>query len=199
MTARVRPATPDDAAAVAPLLGQLGYPSAPEAVRARLAAVLAHPDYRAWVAANRQYVARASGGRLGYAHMRDMSMDSLQRLFVDLDADNATRDGVVVDLRNNFGGFVNAYALDVFARKPYLDMAFRGQPAASARAVLGQRSLERPTVLVTNRVTLSDGEDFSEGYRRLGLGRIVGEPTAGWIIYTSNARLLDGSSVLSRT
>ncbi len=151
--------------------------------------------YRAWVAANRGHVARASGGRLGYVHMRDMSMDSLQRLYVDLDADNATRDGVVIDLRNNFGGFVNAYALDVFARKPYLDMTFRGQPAASARAVLGQRSLERPTVLITNRVTLSDGEDFSEGYRRLGLGRIVGEPTAGWIIYTSNARMIDGSAV----
>lgn len=151
--------------------------------------------YRAWVTANREYVARASGGRLGYVHMSDMSMDSLQRLFVDLDADNATRDGVVIDVRNNFGGFVNAHALDVFARRPYLNMAFRGQSAASARAVLGQRSLERPTVLITNRVTLSDGEDFSEGYRRLGLGKIVGEPTAGWIIYTSGAPLIDGSSV----
>lgn len=151
--------------------------------------------YRAWVAANRAYVERASGGRLGYVHMVDMSMDSLQRLYLDLDADNATRDGVVVDVRNNFGGFVNAYALDVLSRRPYLNMGFRGQPVASARAILGQRSLERPTVLVTNRVTLSDGEDFSEGYRRLGLGKIVGEPTAGWIIYTSNARLLDGSTV----
>jgi len=27
---------------------------------------------------------------------------------------------VVIDVRNNFGGFVNAYALDVLARKPYL-------------------------------------------------------------------------------
>lgn len=152
-------------------------------------------SYRAWVAANRAYVDRASGGRLGYVHMVDMSMDSLQRLYLDLDADNATRDGVVVDVRNNFGGFVNAYALDVLSRRSYLNMGFRGQPAASARAILGQRSLERPTVLVTNRVTLSDGEDFSEGYRRLGLGKIVGEPTAGWIIYTSNARLLDGSTV----
>lgn len=151
--------------------------------------------YRAWIAANRAYVDKASGGRLGYVHMADMSMASLQRLYVDLDADNATREGVVVDVRNNFGGFVNAYALDVLARRPYLNMRFRGQPVASARAILGQRSLERRTVLVTNRVTLSDGEDFSEGYRRLGLGRIVGEPTAGWIIYTSNATLPDGSSV----
>ena len=177
----------------------LRFARAGKTVEARLKPVDTRADgelaYRAWVAANRAYVERASKGRLGYVHMADMSMDSLQRLYLDLDAGNATREGVVVDVRNNFGGFVNAYALDVLARQRYLDMTFRGQPTASARAVLGQRSLERPTVLVTNRVTLSDGEDFSEGYRRLGLGRIVGEPTAGWIIYTSNARMLDGSTV----
>jgi tricorn protease len=159
-------------------------------IDARTEAALA---YRAWIAANREYVARASKGRLGYVHMFDMSWDSLQRLYVDLDAENATRDGVVIDVRNNFGGFVNAYALDVFSRQPYLNMRFRGQSAVSARSVLGQRALERPTVLVTNRVTLSDGEDFSEGYRRLGLGKIVGEPTSGWIIYTSNVSMIDGS------
>ena len=27
----------------------------------------------------------------------------------------------------------------------------------------------------------------------MGLGRVVGEPTAGWIIYTSNVTLLDGT------
>jgi Tol biopolymer transport system component/C-terminal processing protease CtpA/Prc len=152
--------------------------------------------YDAWVETNRRMVDRLSGGRLGYVHMPDMSMQSLERLYLTLDAQNSTRAGVVIDIRNNFGGFVNAYALDVLARRPYLNMTFRGMSTAvAARSVLGQRSLERPTVLVTNRVTLSDGEDFTEGYRALGLGKVVGEPTAGWIIYTSNAELIDGSSV----
>src|SRR6185295_2571938 len=61
--------------------------------------------------------------------------------------------------------------------------------------VLGQRSLEKPTVLVTNRHSLSDAEDFTEGYRTLKLGQVVGEPTAGWIIYTSNTTLIDGTSL----
>jgi Tol biopolymer transport system component/C-terminal processing protease CtpA/Prc len=152
--------------------------------------------YDAWVARNRAYVAKVSGGRLGYVHLADMSEASLRRLYRDLDAQNMTRAGVVIDVRNNFGGFVNAYALDVLARKPYLNMTFRGfEDAQPARSILGQRALERPTVLVTNRVTLSDGEDFSEGYRELGLGKVVGEPTAGWIIYTSNEKLIDGSTV----
>ncbi|HVX66368.1 MAG TPA: S41 family peptidase, partial [Bryobacteraceae bacterium] len=149
--------------------------------------------YRKWVEDNRAYVARISNGRLGYVHMRDMGAASLAQLYVDLDTENHARAGVVVDIRNNSGGFVNAYALDVLARQPYLTMTMRGFPPAPARSLLGQRALEAPTVLVTNRQSLSDAEDFAEGYRTLKLGKVVGEPTAGWIIYTAGAQLVDGS------
>jgi tricorn protease len=152
--------------------------------------------YRAWEEERRDYVARVSGGRLGYVHIPDMSEGSLTKLYADLDTENYAREGVVIDVRNNNGGFVNAYALDVFARRPYLEMTRRGSPSAPGRMQLGQRSLEKPTVLVTNQHSLSDAEDFSEGYRALGLGRVVGEPTSGWIIYTSNVTLLDGATVM---
>ncbi len=151
--------------------------------------------YRHWVEENRAYVARVSNGRLGYVHMFDMSAASLAQLYVDLDAENHARQGVVVDIRNNNGGFVNAYAIDVLARRGYLTMTPRGQTAAPARIVLGQRALEAPTILVTNQHSLSDAEDFAEGYRTLKLGKVVGEPTAGWIIYTWNQSLIDGSTV----
>jgi Tol biopolymer transport system component/C-terminal processing protease CtpA/Prc len=149
--------------------------------------------YRQWVNQQREYVRKASGGRLGYVHMYDMSSESLDQLYLDLDAENHSREGVVVDVRNNNGGFVNAYALDVLSRRGYMTMTVRGSPSAPARTQLGQRALELPTVLVTNQHSLSDAEDFAEGYRTLGLGKVVGEPTAGWIIYTSSATLVDGS------
>lgn len=153
-------------------------------------------DYRQWVEERRAYVAQASGGRLGYVHMFDMSAGSLAQLYLDLDAENMTREGVVVDVRNNNGGFVNVYAIDVLARRSYLSMRTRGMSTAvPARSALGQRSLELPTVLVTNQHSLSDAEDFSEGYRASKLGKIVGEPTGGWIIFTSGTTLLDGSSL----
>lgn len=151
--------------------------------------------YDAWVEHNRALVAKLSDGKLGYVDLPDMSEASLQELYNAINAVNGTREGVVVDIRNNYGGFVNAYALDALARRPYLNMTFRGMRTVSARPVLGQRALERPTDLIVNRVTLSDGEDFTEGYEELGLGKVIGEPTAGWIIYTSNVKLITGATV----
>jgi len=151
--------------------------------------------YRDWVESRRAYVEKASAGRLGYVHMQDMGEGSLRQLYVDLDAEQHAREGVVVDVRNNNGGFVNPYALDVLTRRPYLTMQTRDQAATSARSQLGQRSLELPTILVTNQHSLSDAEDFTEGYRTMRLGKVVGEPTSGWIIFTSNRTLLDGTTV----
>jgi Tol biopolymer transport system component len=149
--------------------------------------------YRAWIDANRAEVAKLSGGRLGYVHLADMSDHALKQLYLDLDAQNESRDGVVIDVRNNNGGYVNGYALDVFARQNYLLMTPRGLPTSPSRQLLGQRALGKPTILLTNESTLSDGEDFTEGYRSLHLGKVVGVPTAGWIIYTGGTELIDGS------
>jgi tricorn protease len=151
--------------------------------------------YRQWVEERRAMVDRLSGGKLGYVHIADMSDASLQQLYIDLDAQNEAKQGVVVDVRNNNGGYVNGYALDVFTRKNYLLMTPRGFAAVPSRQNLGQRALGLPTVLVTNESSLSDAEDFTEGYRSLKLGKVVGKPTAGWIIFTGAQPLIDGSTV----
>ena len=150
--------------------------------------------YRQWVEANRAYVAKISGGKIGYVHLPDMSQNSLDQLYVDLDAENQSKEGVVIDIRNNNGGFINPYVIDVLARRGYLTMKERGLWDVPGRSALGQRALERPTILVTNQHSLSDAEDLTEGYRSLKLGKVVGEPTAGWIIFTWNVNLFDGTN-----
>jgi Tol biopolymer transport system component/C-terminal processing protease CtpA/Prc len=164
-------------------------------VRPVLQAVAAGLLYRDWVSDRRALVEKLSGGRLGYVHLFDMSSSSLNQLYIDLDAQNQGREGVVIDVRNNNGGFVNGHVLDVFSRKNFLTMTPRELFAVPSRQNLGQRALGLPTVLVTNESSLSDAEDFTEGYRALGLGKIVGTPTAGWIIYTDGRTLIDGSIV----
>jgi tricorn protease len=151
--------------------------------------------YRQWVEERRALVDRASDGKIGYVHIADMGDASLQQLYIDLDAQNEAKQGVVVDVRNNNGGYINGYALDVFTRKNYLMMTPRGLSPVPSRQNLGQRALGLPTVLVTNESSLSDAEDFTEGYRSLKLGKVVGEPTAGWIIFTGGQTLIDGSAV----
>jgi Tol biopolymer transport system component/C-terminal processing protease CtpA/Prc len=151
--------------------------------------------YRQWVAGRRAYVERLSGGKIGYVHLADMELGTLQKFFTDLDVQNREKRGVVIDIRNNEGGFVDPYAIDVLARREYLRFRSRFGNDAPPRTALGQRALDKPTVLVVNEHTLSDGENFTEGYRRLHLGRVVGVPTAGWIIFTSESGLADGSQM----
>ena len=46
---------------------------------------------------------------------------------------------------------------------------------------------------MTNEHSGSNTEMLSESYRRLGLGPVVGKPTAGAVIWTWGTRLVDGS------
>jgi Tol biopolymer transport system component len=106
--------------------------------------------YRQWFESRRALVDRVSSGKLGYVHLADMSDASLQQLYVDLDAQNQAKQGVVVDVRNNNGGYINGYALDVFTRQNYLMMTPLGLSPVPSRQNLGQRALGLPTVLLTN-------------------------------------------------
>lgn len=149
--------------------------------------------YRQWVAANRAEVRRLSGGKLDYLHLIDMRESSLDQFHLDLDAERQAAEGLVLDVRNNYGGMIDSWALDTLARRSHYSFTARALPTAPGRLAVGQQLLERPTVLLTNKITLSDGEVFTEGYRAMGLGRVVGEPGAGWVIFTSFKVLVDGS------
>jgi GNAT superfamily N-acetyltransferase len=67
----VRPATLADADALAPLLGQLGYPSPPEKVRARIARAAADPAYDAFVAEDAEGIVGLVAVQLGWPFERD--------------------------------------------------------------------------------------------------------------------------------
>jgi len=153
-----------------------------------------HLTYRHWVRENAAYVHRISGGRLGYAHVRSMSYEAFQQFLVDLDAEAHSREGVVVDVRFNGGGHIDSFLLDVLHRRSYLYSSYRGQARTVSTNLAGNRILDKPTIVVINEHSGSNTEMFTEGYRRLGLGKVVGQPTAGAVIWTWGWSLLDGTS-----
>jgi C-terminal processing protease CtpA/Prc len=149
--------------------------------------------YRAWVAANKAYVHRVSEGRLGYVHVEEMSYSAYQQFLIDLDAEIYHKEGLVLDIRYNTGGHISTFILDVLARRNVLITGFRDQAQTNPYHLSGNRALHKPTVLVTNERSASDAEIFTEIYRRLGLGNVVGKPTAGRVIGTVNQWLLNGT------
>jgi GNAT superfamily N-acetyltransferase len=80
----IRPAIAADAAAIAPLLGQLGYPTTTDTVRARLESILAHADYATWVAADEDgRVLGFAGACTGLYYERDGRYARLLALVTD--------------------------------------------------------------------------------------------------------------------
>ena len=149
--------------------------------------------YRGWVYANEAYVHKISDGRLGYVHIRHMDYACYQQFLSDLDAETHSKAGVVVDVRFNGGGHTATFILDVLARRSLLLSIFRDRPPTDAGHLAGNRVLNKPTVLVLNESSFSNTEMFAEGYRRLGLGKVLGRPTGGAVIWTFRRRLLDGT------
>jgi len=151
--------------------------------------------YSNWVDARRAYVAKAGVGRLGYLHIRYMSLDMLAKLKRDLDSEMFEKDGVVVDLRFNDGGFTGTYMIDMFLRKPSIMQSYRGEKIIPHSLAVGNNFMYRPTIVLQNTATISNGEEFLEMYRHLGLGKTVGLPTTGWDLAITSKNLLNGSSL----
>jgi tricorn protease len=55
------------------------------------------------------------------------------------------------------------------------------------------RKWHKPLVLLINNRSYSDAEIFPNAFRTLGLGKLVGQPTGGFVIGTSAVQLIDGS------
>jgi len=150
--------------------------------------------YRQWVNERRRIVDSLSGGRLAYIHIQRMSHDCLETFKQELVSIAESKDGLVVDVRNNGGGNIAVHLLGILVKTPYFLRNFRSFPVVSENK-MRSKAFERPVTLLINNYSASNSEIFAEGFRRLGLGSVIGEPTSGSVIGTSSYTLMDGTRV----
>lgn len=153
---------------------------------------LSNIKYEEWVADNRELVEERSGGRIAYVHIRSMNQPSLARFETEIDR-YWDAQGIVVDIRYNGGGNIDQQLLDILERRPYEYWTSRwGAPEWGRRP---RQAIAGPKVMLINNRSGSDSEVTPMGFRDLGLGRIVGNPTAAAVIATGSYRLINGGSI----
>ncbi len=146
--------------------------------------------YQHWMDENRRMVAEQSGGRLAYLHMSAMGSGNWEQFLVDIFSKTEGAEGLILDLRYNNGGRIHDQVLTFLSRRTYNYSIGRGDTKATYES---QRRWDGPIVVLINERSYSDGEIFPAGFKALGLGRVVGMPTFGAVIGTSNVPLIDGS------
>lgn len=149
--------------------------------------------YEAWVERNRRRVTRWSKGRFAYAHIRSMGLPSLDQFERDLFAHAYGKDALVLDVRNNGGGWTTDRILTMFRPKPHAITQWRGSGKGYPTFRRPFYYWSKPVILLCNERSISNAEIFSHAFKNLKLGTLVGMPTYGGVISTRRVRLSDGS------
>ena len=148
-------------------------------------------EYARWVDDRKAMVDKISNGQIGYLHIRAMDAPSLAKFERDL-LDNLDKKALIIDERFNGGGGIDQELLEILnQRKMYESYVGRD----SVRIPRPVQAFFGPMVVLQNERSASNAEMFPEGFRTLGLGKVVGVTTYGAVIGTGAFTLLDGSSL----
>ncbi|MCA9428551.1 MAG: PDZ domain-containing protein, partial [Candidatus Omnitrophica bacterium] len=133
--------------------------------------------YRDWVETNRAYVHEKTGGKVGYFHVPDMGpfgYSEFHRGFLT----EIDHEGLIVDIRFNGGGHVSQLLLNKLARDRigYSVTRWMGVEPYPTESPRG------PMACLINEYAGSDGDIFSNGFRTMKLGKLIGRRTWGGVV-----------------
>jgi tricorn protease len=146
--------------------------------------------YDEWELTRRERVEDLGKGQLGYVHLRAMGAGDIAqwaRGFFPV----FQRQGLIIDVRNNRGGNIDSWILEKLLRKAW----FYWQPRVGEPYWNMQFAFRGHIAVLCNERTASDGEAFTEGFKRLGLGKVFGTRTWGGEIWLSAERWLVDSGM----
>jgi tricorn protease len=138
-----------------------------------------------WEYTRRMRTEEAGDGEIGYFHMRAMTGGNFGE-FVKGFYPVFNRKGLIIDMRRNFGGNIDSWILGRLLRQTW--MYWQGRTGKPYRNM--QYAFNGHMVVLIDEYTISDGEAFSAGFRRLGLGPLIGTQTWGGGIWLRSANTL---------
>ncbi|MHC5004193.1 MAG: S41 family peptidase [Planctomycetota bacterium] len=148
--------------------------------------------YEQWELERREMVEAAGDGKIGYVHLRAMggrNYGEWARHFYPV----FDRQGLIVDVRHNRGGNIDSWILSKLLRPSW--MYWQGRVGAPTWNM--QYAFRGHVVVLCNEWTASDGEAFAEGFRRLGLGPVIGTRTWGGEIWLTSSNLMVDKGIAS--
>jgi len=144
-----------------------------------------------WVQGNLKKVEKATGGKIGYIHVRDTAaggMADFKRYFFP----QIDKDGLIVDERYNRGGQIADYYIDIL-RRPF---ASYWAPRHGADWRSPSAAVFGPKVMIIDEGAGSGGDMLPYMFRKFGLGPLVGKRTWGGLVGISGfPTLMDGGNV----
>lgn len=146
-------------------------------------------NYRNRIERLRKYVEEKSGGKIGYLHLAAMSMSNQIKFEREAYEYMAGKEGMIIDVRFNAGGNISDTLIDWLERKAH--GYFRPRDAKPEKAPYN--AWEKRCMVLLNEHSYSNGEMFPAAMRTRGLATLIGMPTPGYVIWTSELRLVDGT------
>jgi len=150
-------------------------------------------EYDRWVKEKRSWVDRESKGKIGYLHIQAMGMSSLERFEMELYSVAHGKEGLIIDVRNNPGGWTTDYLLAILSPKPHAITVPRGGGKGYPQDRRPLYAWSKPIVVLCNQYSYSNAEIFSHAIKTLKRGKVIGVPTPGAVISTGGIKLIDGS------
>jgi tricorn protease len=147
--------------------------------------------YEKWIRDNRAKVDEASKETLGYVHISGMNWPSFQKLERELYAEGAGKKGLIIDVRNNGGGFTTDHLLTMLCQPSHAITVPRGGEPGYPEDRRVYATWSKPIVVLCNQNSFSNAEIFSHAIKTLKRGKVVGVPTAGGVISTGGTQVMD--------
>ncbi|MBI3721411.1 MAG: PDZ domain-containing protein [Fimbriimonas ginsengisoli] len=147
--------------------------------------------YIDWVEATRRKVGELSGGKIGYMHVPDTSIDGVIE-FLKGFYSQTDKEAMIVDERWNGGGMIPTFYIEKLSR--HTMTVFRQRHGDDVPFPV--QHLEGPKVMLINAYAGSGGDLFPWFFRQAKLGPLIGKRTWGGLVgITGGAPLVDGGTV----